>query len=59
MEAVKKDFPAAAQIYKRNCDELDFPRSCHIFGSYSMTGKGLPKADALEVGFSLSLKTKL
>lgn len=50
MEAVKKDFALAAKTYKHACDEFNFPRSCHVYGSYAMTGRGLPKADPLEVG---------
>lgn len=40
MESVKKDFSKAAIIYKSNCDDYKFSRSCHKFAGYSFVGKG-------------------
>lgn len=40
MESIKKDFPKAASLYRSNCDDYKFPRSCHKFAAYSLVGKG-------------------
>lgn len=40
METVKKDFTKAATIYKTNCDDYQFGRSCHKYAGYSFVGKG-------------------
>ncbi|KAK2588713.1 hypothetical protein KPH14_001603 [Odynerus spinipes] len=42
-EAIKKDFPKAASLYKSNCDERNFPRSCSRYGDYLVVGKGCEK----------------
>lgn len=39
-EAVKKDFEKAASLYKSNCDERNFARSCSRYGDYLVVGKG-------------------
>lgn len=44
MESIKKDYPKAANLYRSNCDDYKYPRSCFKFASYSLTGKGC-KAD--------------
>ncbi|XP_063992780.1 cytochrome c oxidase assembly factor 7 homolog [Diachasmimorpha longicaudata] len=40
MESIKQDFEKAASLYKSNCDERNWPRSCAKFGGYKATGKG-------------------
>ena len=40
MEAIKKDFNKAANLYRSTCDDFQFSRSCHKFAAYSLTGKG-------------------
>lgn len=39
MEGIKLDFKAAADIYKSNCDERNWPRSCAKFGGFKSVGK--------------------
>ena len=42
-ESLNKDFEKAADIYKNNCDNLDYGRSCAKFGGYKLIGKeGFP-----------------
>lgn len=50
MEAIKKDFPAAASIYRMNCKERNFGLSCNKYGGYLLNGKGcsVNKKEALE-----------
>ncbi|CAH0548956.1 unnamed protein product [Brassicogethes aeneus] len=45
LESIKKDYEKAAKVYKNNCDEFKYGKSCLKFGTYSLLGKGLPKAD--------------
>lgn len=40
MESIKKDFPKAASLYRSNCDDYKYSRSCHKFAAYSLVGKG-------------------
>nr|CAD7405469.1 unnamed protein product [Timema poppensis] len=40
LESIKRDFEKAGKMYKTNCDELNFPRSCYKFGNYLVLGKG-------------------
>ncbi|XP_011311100.1 cytochrome c oxidase assembly factor 7 homolog [Fopius arisanus] len=42
-EGIKRDIETAANIYKANCDERNWPRSCAKFGGYVATGKGCEK----------------
>ncbi|KAJ8686502.1 hypothetical protein QAD02_022296 [Eretmocerus hayati] len=39
-ESLKKDFEGAADLYKKNCDNLDYGRSCAKYGGWSLIGKG-------------------
>lgn len=34
MNNVKRDPKAAGELFKKNCDEHDHPRSCHNYGRY-------------------------
>ncbi|KAL1501545.1 hypothetical protein ABEB36_006847 [Hypothenemus hampei] len=45
LEAIKKDFEKAAKVYKNNCDEYKYGKSCLKYGSYCLTGRGLKKSD--------------
>lgn len=45
-EAINKEFEKASRIYKSNCDDYNFGRSCHKYGSYSLVGKGGVKQDS-------------
>ncbi|PSN55222.1 Cytochrome c oxidase assembly factor 7 [Blattella germanica] len=44
-ESIKKDFKKAGNIYKTNCDDYNYGRSCYRFGSYKLVGKGEQKMD--------------
>lgn len=39
-EAIQRDFERAARVYKTNCDDYKFPRSCHKYGNYGFIGRG-------------------
>jgi len=43
LESIKQDFKKAATVYRNNCDDYKFPRSCYKFGNYSLLGKGCTK----------------
>lgn len=40
LEAIKKDFEKASKVYKSNCDDYKYGKSCLKFGHYSFLGKG-------------------
>lgn len=40
LEAIKKDFEKAAKVYRSNCDDYQYGKSCLKFGHYSFLGKG-------------------
>nr|XP_022902006.1 cytochrome c oxidase assembly factor 7 homolog [Onthophagus taurus] len=45
LEAVKKDYEKAVKVYKSNCDDYKYGKSCLKFGSYALLGKGGQKED--------------
>lgn len=40
LESIKKDFEKASKVYRSNCDDYGYSRSCLKFGNYSFLGKG-------------------
>ncbi|XP_042224377.1 cytochrome c oxidase assembly factor 7 homolog [Homarus americanus] len=40
LEGVKKDFEKAAKVYRSNCDESSFAKSCYKYANYNFLGKG-------------------
>ncbi|XP_076231238.1 uncharacterized protein LOC143177261 [Calliopsis andreniformis] len=42
-EAIKQDFNEATKIYKNNCDERNYGRSCTKYGDYNVIGRGCEK----------------
>lgn len=42
-ESIKSNYKEAANIYKKNCDERNFGRSCAKYGDYNILGKGCEK----------------
>lgn len=40
LEGIKKDFEKASKVYKSNCDDYGYAKSCYKFGNYSFLGKG-------------------
>lgn len=48
LESIKKDFEKASKVYRSNCDDYGYGKSCLKFGHYSFLGKG--KAAANEKG---------
>ncbi|XP_026673282.1 cytochrome c oxidase assembly factor 7 homolog [Ceratina calcarata] len=53
-EAVKQDFKEAISVYKKNCDEHNYGKSCTKYGGYRAVGKDCEK-DVAE-GFKYMLK---
>jgi cytochrome c oxidase assembly factor 7 len=45
LESIKKDYVKAGKIYKSNCDDYNFGRSCYKFGSYKLLGRGQQPVD--------------
>ncbi|XP_030747658.1 cytochrome c oxidase assembly factor 7 homolog [Sitophilus oryzae] len=45
LEAIKKDYEKAGKVYKNNCDEYKYAKSCLKYGGYSLIGKGGLKAN--------------
>lgn len=45
LESIKKDYEKAGKVYKTNCDEYKYGKSCQKFATYSLLGKGCKKAD--------------
>jgi cytochrome c oxidase assembly factor 7 len=45
LESIKKDFTKAGKIYKSNCDDYNFGRSCYKFGTYMLLGRGQQVVD--------------
>lgn len=45
LEAIKRDFKKAAKVYKNNCDEFNYGKSCSKYGSYLVFGRGVDKPD--------------
>lgn len=41
LEALKTEYEAAAKIYKTNCDEKSYAKSCLKYATYNYLGKGL------------------
>lgn len=40
LEGVKKDFEKAAKIFRNNCDESSYAKSCHKYANYRFLGRG-------------------
>lgn len=48
LEAIDKDFEKAGKIYKSNCDNSHFAKSCLKYANYLATGKGIKKNEREE-----------
>lgn len=48
LEAIKKDFARACNVYKNNCDDNNHGKSCLKYANYRLVGKGstMDKAEA-------------
>lgn len=40
LESIKKDFEKASKVYRSNCDDYGYSRSCLKYGNYTFLGKG-------------------
>ena len=40
LEGIKKDFEKASKVYRSNCDDYGYGKSCLKYGNYSFLGKG-------------------
>lgn len=49
LDAIKKDQEKAMKVYKSNCDESGFGRSCYQYGRLLMRDKSVPEADKLRI----------
>lgn len=45
LEAIKKDYEKAAKVYRTNCDDYKYGKSCLKYATYSFLGKGSKKSD--------------
>lgn len=45
LEAIKKDMKKARNVYKANCEDRNFAKSCYKYGNYVALGKGGGKGD--------------
>ncbi|KAE9416343.1 hypothetical protein Angca_006482 [Angiostrongylus cantonensis] len=41
MEAIEQNFKAAYTLFKTNCEERKYPKSCYKYGMYLLTGKNI------------------
>lgn len=48
LEAIKKDYDKASTVYRNNCDEYNFGKSCLKYGNYTLLGKGKDKGNVVE-----------
>ncbi|CAG4934768.1 unnamed protein product [Parnassius apollo] len=48
LEAIKKDYRKAAVVYKNNCLDYNFGKSCLKYGNYALIGRGRDKPDPKE-----------
>ncbi|KAG5887070.1 hypothetical protein JTB14_018242 [Gonioctena quinquepunctata] len=45
LESIKKDYEKAAKVYRNNCDEYKYGKSCLKYGTYSLLGRGSKQSD--------------
>ncbi|XP_026748497.2 cytochrome c oxidase assembly factor 7 homolog [Galleria mellonella] len=48
LEAIKKDFEKAAKVFKSNCLDYNFGKSCLKYGNYALVGRGNIKGSPSE-----------
>ncbi|XP_059056218.1 cytochrome c oxidase assembly factor 7 homolog [Achroia grisella] len=48
LEAIKKDFEKAATVFKSNCLDYNFGKSCLKYGNYALVGRGSIKSNPNE-----------
>lgn len=48
LEAIKKDFAKAARVFKSNCSDYKYGKSCLKYGNYALIGRGRDKSDPNE-----------
>ncbi|CAH1641789.1 unnamed protein product [Spodoptera littoralis] len=48
LEAIKKDYDKAAKVFKSNCLDYKFGKSCLKIGNYTLVGRGREKGDHAE-----------
>ncbi|XP_053620001.1 cytochrome c oxidase assembly factor 7 homolog [Plodia interpunctella] len=48
LESIKKDYKKAGNVYKTNCLDYKFGKSCLKFGNYTLVGRGKEKGDPVE-----------
>lgn len=45
LEAIKKDYEKAGKVYRTNCDDYKYGKSCLKYATYNFLGKGSKKSD--------------
>ncbi|XP_056648515.1 cytochrome c oxidase assembly factor 7 homolog [Diorhabda carinulata] len=45
LESIKKDYEKAGKVYRTNCDDYKYGKSCLKYGTYSLLGKGSKTSD--------------
>lgn len=45
LEAIKKDYAKAGKVYKSNCDDYKYGKSCLKYGNYVLIGRGKDNPD--------------
>ncbi|KAK9500793.1 hypothetical protein O3M35_001989 [Rhynocoris fuscipes] len=40
LEAISKDFQKAAKVYRSNCEDYNFAKSCYKIANYHVVGRG-------------------
>lgn len=55
LEAIKKDFEKACVVFKSNCDDYKYGKSCYKYAGYSVMGKGVKEVD-VEQGYKYFMK---
>lgn len=45
LEAIKKDFEKAGKVFKSNCEDYNYGKSCLKYGNYVLIGRGKDKPD--------------
>lgn len=48
LEAIDKDYKKAGKVYKANCDDLQYSKSCYKYATYSLLGRGVPSQNYKE-----------
>lgn len=51
LENVRREFKESTDLYKKNCDEYKYARSCYTYAKNRMLGRGLPHQQFTSVSY--------